>query len=102
MSYIYYIDGEKFTTVIPYIIPVFKISSPNENTPALENLSTGYKRWCEKGYILHRLNGPSIINPNKPYWFHIKNVRYKNIHDWLLNHPIQDNAFQVEMLLKYT
>jgi hypothetical protein len=102
MTYVYYVDGEKFTTDKTHEIPLSKISSPDENTPAWENLSTGKKYWCNKGLFLHRLTGPAVINSDGQEHFWLNDNAYKNVHDWLKDHPNQDNAFQVEMLLKYT
>jgi hypothetical protein len=103
MTFIYYIDGEKFTTEDNWHkIPRNNISSPNENVPAIEELNSEYKIWYLKGQICHRLTGPALIRPkgNKEFW--LNGVYYRNIYDWLMAHPNQDNAFQVEMLLKYT
>jgi hypothetical protein len=97
---IYYIDGKKFTADNNDIIPWFYISSPDENTPAAENLKTGEKLWCEKGDKWHRLTGPAYIWVD--YAYGLNGIQYHNIHDWLKDHPNQDNAFQIEMLLKYT
>jgi hypothetical protein len=102
MTYIYYIDDKTFTSDILDVIPFYKISSPDENTPALEDLKTGYKYWCLKGWKIHRLTGPARICPNGSYDFFLNDKKYTNIHDWLKDHPNQTNAFQVEMLLKYT
>jgi hypothetical protein len=46
--FIYYIDNEKLTTDNDNTIPFDNISSPDENTAALENLNSQYKLWCEK------------------------------------------------------
>jgi hypothetical protein len=106
---IYYIDGNKYISKTN--IPILKISSPDEQTPAYENLELGFKFWCDKGDvyhrltggdIYHRLTGPAIIWNDGYQEFWLNRKKYKNIHDWLLNHPNQTNAFQVEMLLKYT
>jgi hypothetical protein len=102
MKYIYYIDGEKFLTDIRKLIPWDVISSPNENTPAYEDINTGSKAWCEKGQILHRLTGPARIMVDGTCQFYLNGKYYENIHDWLKDHPNQDNTFQVEMLLKYS
>jgi hypothetical protein len=99
MTYIYYIDGEKF---ISDKVLWFEISSPNEQTPALENLITGVKEWVVKGYTYHRLTGPAYIASNGTKYFYLNGKRYENIHDWLKDHPNQDNSFQIEMLLKYS
>jgi hypothetical protein len=61
MTYVYYIDSEKFTTDDWDGIPWDKISSPDEQTPAWENLITGEKIWCLKGNKFHRLTGPATI-----------------------------------------
>jgi hypothetical protein len=61
MRYIYYIDNKKHITEIYDIIPWDDISSPDENTPAFEDLSTGYRSWVEKGRKFHRLTGPAVI-----------------------------------------
>jgi hypothetical protein len=105
MTYIYYIDGEKYTTDDHDKVPIYKISSPDEQTPAFEDLETGYKYWCLQGWIFQRLTGPARIYSEihsdvEEFWLNDK--KYTNIHDWLKAHPNQDNAFQIEMLLKYT
>jgi hypothetical protein len=102
MRYIYYIDGKKFTTDKTHEIPLSKISSPDENTPAYENLETGYTVWCLKNCRWHRLTGPAVINSDGSEQFWLNDHAYKNVKDWLKDHPNQDNAFQIEMLLKYT
>jgi hypothetical protein len=99
---VYYIDGKKFTTKDYYKIPHDKICSLNEETPAWEDLITGEKLWCIKDGILHRLNGPAFIDNDGKEMFCLNGKRYNHIRDWLKEHPNQDNAFQVEMLLKYT
>jgi hypothetical protein len=99
-KFTYYINGEKFTTDNYREIPEYEISSPNEQTPAYER-SDGIKFWCKKGHILHRLTGPTCISPDG-YYFYLNNKIYYNVKDWLKDHPNQTNAFQVEMLLKYT
>jgi hypothetical protein len=100
--FIYYVNRKKYTTDDEEDIPWHKVSSPNENKPAVEYILTGYKVWCKKRYFRHRLTGPAIIWPDGylEYWLNWK--KYKNIHDWLKDHPNQTNTFQVEMLLKYT
>jgi hypothetical protein len=102
MKYIYYVDGKKFTTNDSDEINRYIISSPDENTPALENLSTGSKLWCKKGYIWHRLTGPAYIYHDKSEQFWLNDKRYVNVKKWLIDHPNQSNAFQIEMLLKYS
>jgi hypothetical protein len=103
MKYIYYIDGEKFTTNNISDVAWDDISSPDENTPAYNNISEVYKVWCKKGRKCHRLRGPAQIFSDGTTWFCLYGKFYfKNIHSWLEDHPNQDNAFQVEMLLKYS
>jgi hypothetical protein len=102
MKYIYYIDGKKFTTDEYVNIPFDIISSPDENTPAWEDLTDGEKGWCKKGYVLHRLIGPAKIWADSDKWFYLNGIHYTNIKDWLKAHPNQDNTFQIEMLLKYS
>jgi hypothetical protein len=103
MTYVYYNNNKKYKTKEGYKIPFDKISSPNEDTPAYEDLESGEKRWCEKGRIWHRLTGPAIIHSNGSEWFYLNDIcYYENVKDWLEDHPNQENAFQVEMLLKYT
>jgi hypothetical protein len=101
MTYVYYVDGEKFTSETLNDVPSFEVSSPNENTPAYEQIN-GLKVWCLKNWRLHRLTGPAVINSDGSEQFWLNDQSYENIHDWLKDHPNQDNAFQVEMLLKYT
>ncbi len=102
MTYIYYIDGEKFTTDDHDDIPRYKISSPDENTPAFEDLKTGHKYWCLEGNRWHRLTGPAIIRKNRSYSFWLNDEHFYSVEEWLKFHPNQTNAFQVEMLLKYS
>jgi hypothetical protein len=97
---IYYIDGKKYTTDDEKEISWNNISSPDENTPAAENLKTGENLWCLKGDKWHRLTGPAYIWVD--YAYGLNGKRYYNIHDWLKDHPNQSNAFQIEMLLKHT
>jgi hypothetical protein len=93
MTYVYYIDGNKFTTDDYADIPMHDISSPDENTPAYENLLTGYKVWCEKGFSWHRLTGPAYIDANgfKEFWLNDK--EYKNDEEWIKDHPNPDLYF---------
>ncbi len=101
--FVFYVDGKKFTTDNYNKILWDDFSSPDENTPAFENILKGLKVWCLKGFIHHRLTGPSEILGDGTYWFWLDNKFYgKNCHDWLKEHPNQTNAFQIEMLLKYT
>jgi hypothetical protein len=104
MTIIYYIDGEKFIVDDWFKIEnmLFDFSSPNEETPAWENLETGKKVWCLKGYRYHRLTGPAIYWASGDYSFGLYGIFYDDIYDWLKIHPNQDNSFQIEMLLKYT
>jgi hypothetical protein len=101
MKYIYYIDGEKFTTNYPSEIIIYQISSPDESTPAYEKESR-FKFWCKKGRIYHRLTGPAVIYTDDRVQFWLSGYYFNNIHSWLKDHPNQDNTFQVEMLLKYS
>jgi hypothetical protein len=66
---VYYIDGEKYTTENINNIPINQISSPDENTPAIEYTISGNKIWCEKGYRWHRLTGPARIYSDGSYFF---------------------------------
>jgi hypothetical protein len=102
MTYIYYIDGKKYTTDNDNKITKYKISSPNEQTPAYENLTTGFKLWLKKGWHWHRLTGPAIVWSDGKNFFCLNGKRYENILYWLKDHPNQDNSFQIEMLLKYS
>jgi hypothetical protein len=92
MKYIYYIDGKKFTTHNGYI-PWSKFSSPDENTPAWENLSTGFKLWCRRVRILHRLTGPAKIFPDGKKEFWLDEKHYQTIKEWINNHPNPDLYF---------
>jgi hypothetical protein len=92
MTYIYYIDGERFTTDSEDI-PWLKISSPHENTPAFENLLSGYRSWCKKGNIWHRLIGPARIFPDGSYTFCLNGKFYVNVKEWINNHPNPDLYF---------
>jgi hypothetical protein len=93
MTYVYYIDGKKFTTDSCEEIPSDKISSPDENTPAFDNLETSSKFWCEKGWYWHRLTGPARIWPDRSEQFWLNDKPYEKIHDWLKDHPNPDLYF---------
>jgi hypothetical protein len=69
MRFVYYIDGEKFTTDDIDNVPFYEIFSPNEETPAYQELESGEKLWCEKGYIWHRLIGPAVIYADETVQF---------------------------------
>jgi hypothetical protein len=85
--YVYFIDGEKFTTNNYDDIPLFDISSPNENIPAFENLESGYKFWCKRGFFRQRLTGPAIIWSHGTKQFYLDDIYYQNIRDWINDHP---------------
>jgi hypothetical protein len=93
MKYVYYIDGKKFTTDELSKIPWKEISPFDENTPAVENLKTGIKFWCEKGYIFHRLTGPVRIFSDGKYNFWLNNKYYDNVKEWIKDHPNPDLYF---------
>jgi hypothetical protein len=99
-KYVYYIDGEKFTTENYNEIPWLKISSPDENTPAYEKIN-GPKIWYVKGDFWHRLTGPAYICPNRKEEFYLNGKRYANVYSWLKNHPNQDKSFKKEMLERW-
>ena len=90
---VYYIDGEKFTTDDWNEMSLDDISSPNENTPAIENLETEYKFWCKKGFIRHRLTGPASINFDGEEYFYLNDKCYETILDWLKHHSNSDLYF---------
>jgi hypothetical protein len=94
MTLIYYIDGEKYTTdTTSHRFDSNHISSPDENTPAFENLLTGIKFWCEKDEVFHRLTGPARIFPDGSEYFYINGKFYENVNDWLKDHPNPDLYF---------
>ena len=93
MSYIYYFDGKKHITKNVNEIPIYEISSPDDKTPAYENLTTGEKVWCLKGDFWHRLTGPARIYPNGRETFWLNDKLYENIHAWLKDHPNPDLYF---------
>jgi hypothetical protein len=92
-KYVYFIDGKKFTTNNYDDIPLYDISSPDENTPAYENLSNGFKVWCKKGFFRQRLTGPAIIWSHGREEFYLNDSYYENIHAWLKDHPNPDLYF---------
>jgi hypothetical protein len=93
MKYIYYIDGEKFKTYNYKEIPQYYISSPDENTPACQNLETGYKLWYQIDKVLHRLTGPARICSDVFKEFYLNGKKYENVNDWLKDHPNPDLYF---------
>jgi hypothetical protein len=91
---IYYIDGKKFTTNDKWAtLSRYHLSSPDEQTPAYENLETGLKLWSLKGQICHRLTGPAIIRSDGSEEFHLNGFYYKNVKEWIKNHPNPDLYF---------
>jgi hypothetical protein len=93
MKYIYYIDGEKFTTNKRNKVPDY-ISSPDDNTPALVLTETGHKEWRNSYFKIHRLIGPAIIIPNiQKEYFCLNNKHYENVNEWLKDHPNPDLYF---------
>jgi hypothetical protein len=99
MTLIYYIDGKKFIGNNYKDFEWKKISSLNEEIPALEDLKTGFKCWCLKGFIRYRLTGPAVIFPDNriQYWLFRKHYS-NNVNDWLKEHPNPDLYFDaIEM-----
>jgi hypothetical protein len=92
MAHVYYVDGERYTTDDFDNVPFDKISSPDEITPAYEDLSDGYKFWCLK-YKLHRLTGPAVIFSDGNKWFCLNDIKYENVCDWIKDHPNPDLYF---------
>jgi hypothetical protein len=90
--YVYYIDGKKFITEYNSVIPWLEIYSPDENTPAYEDLEYGYKCWYQNGKR-HRLTGPARMwsAGKKEFWLNDKH--YEKVHNWLKDHPNPDLYF---------
>jgi hypothetical protein len=99
MTYIYYIDGKKFAAKENEYVPFAFISSPNEEIPAFEDLSNKNnklfvkKLWCKKLHIWHRLTGPARILSDGREEFWLNGKHYKNIREWVSNHPNPDLYF---------
>jgi hypothetical protein len=91
-NYVYYIDSKQFTTENYNKIPWKEISSPDENTPALEYPSR-YKLWCKKRNICHRLAGPARIWSDGDKRFYLNGKYYNNIREWIKEHPNPDLYF---------
>ncbi len=87
MTKVFYIDGMKVPDNKFSVTPWRLISSPNEDTPAFEDLSTGEKLWCLKGYRLHRLTGPARIWSDGQEQFYLNDKIYENVKEWILDHP---------------
>jgi hypothetical protein len=89
---IYYIDGIKHIKNDYGKIPFEIISSPDEQTPAIET-TPGLKVWCKKEWKFHRLTGPARIFPDgrEEYWF--DNIYYPTIREWITDHPNPDLYF---------
>jgi hypothetical protein len=99
---IYYVDGKKFSFEDYNTVPWDKISSPNENIPALINSETGEKFFCNINQQYHRLNGPAIICADGSYTFWLNGVcYYQDIKSWRQSHPNKDCVFHTEMALLY-
>jgi hypothetical protein len=94
MNHIYYIDGKRFITKNFNHIPKNLISSPNDETPAYEDLENGYKIWSKNDWRWHRLTGPANIDSDgdKSYWL---DGRYysTDIGAWIKDHPNPDLYF---------
>ncbi len=96
MSYVYYIDGVKYLIEnINKKIPWLRISSPDENTPALEDLSNGYKFFCEINEQIHRLTGPAEIYPDGNLLYGLNGRIFRNVNAWLKHHPNPELYFDV-------
>jgi hypothetical protein len=93
MTFIYYVDSEKFTTDDYGTIPWDDISSPDENTPGFECTIKNIKEYCSKNQCYHRLTGPALIENVILEMFFINNVVYENVKDWISNHPNPDLYF---------
>jgi hypothetical protein len=90
---IYYIDGIKHIKDDYGKIPFEIVSSPDENTPAVEMLTTGLKLWCERGWIFHRLTGAARIFPDTKEEYWLDNIYYSTIREWIAVHPNPDLYF---------
>jgi hypothetical protein len=93
MHIIYYVDGKQYKTDYYSNVPWEDISSPDENTPAIENLETGLKFWCKKQFFRHRLTGPARIRSDGKEEFYLNEKRYENIREWINDHPNPDLYF---------
>ncbi len=93
MKIFYYVNGKNFITNDLDEIPWGKISSPNENIPAFEDLETGEKLWCKKGIIYHRLTGPAFIRGDGSIEFYLNDKNYNNAREWINDHPNPDLYF---------
>jgi hypothetical protein len=93
MHIIYYVDGKEYKTDYYSNVPWDDISSPDENTPAIENLKTRFKFWCLKRINYHRLTGPSRIWANGDKWFCLNGKKYETIKEWIKDHPNPDMYF---------
>jgi hypothetical protein len=102
IRYIYYIDGERFTTDDRGEVLNDYVSSPDEDTPAFENLLLGFKVWCLKGLILHRLTGPARILSDGSYTFCLNGNYYKTVKEWIKDHPNPDLYFNTIGILTET
>jgi hypothetical protein len=93
LRFIYYIDGEKFTTEDKFSNSLWKkISSPDDNTPAFET-SNGYKFYCHLDEQIYRLNGPAEITSDGREDFYLNGKRYETIKEWINDHPNPDLYF---------
>jgi hypothetical protein len=102
MHIIYYVDGKRFVTKNYDDIPINQITSFDENTPALENLKTGFKVWCKKRYSYHRLTGPAKIFSDGTEKFCLNGYYYKTVKEWIVDHPNPDLYFDAIGVLTET
>jgi hypothetical protein len=98
---IYYTKHGKFETLDILDISFEDLHSVDDNTPSYYCDSSNDKCFSQNG-LFHRLNGPAQIFGNIQNRFWLNGIYYESIHDWLNDHPNQTNAFQVEMLLKWS
>jgi hypothetical protein len=91
--FVYYIDGERFTTVNVKLINFNIVSSPNDDIPAFEDLSDGYKSWFLKEVVWHRLTGPARIYSDGIKEFYLYGRYYPTIRAWIKDHPNPDLYF---------
>lgn len=100
MKFKYTTKEKIFETDVYEDIPWGKLHSINDN-PAYEDLKFGIKNWYFEGK-LHRETGPASIVPGKLEYFYLNGKYYKNVNDWLWDHPNKDENFQKEMREKYS
>jgi hypothetical protein len=103
LGFLYHTKDGQFYTKDCKDIPEKELNSPDNNTPALINFSTGEKFFYKNGKF-HNETAPAYYNTdrtgNENYMFGLNGMLFP-LEQWLSMHPNQDENFKQEMREKY-